>query len=141
LAPDLSVFSFDMRAGYRTPTGWFFGLIYSTFSGTGSATMTGSALGNSVGYFDGVFSAMLSIYLTAVTQESNSAVSLHRSEGTGVQLDVGCMFPIGSGFSFGPMMTYKNFTYNKMTDQSGLVTSTATPEISIAPYLALSFNF
>ena len=141
LTGDQSLIAVDLRAGYRISSGFFFGMIYSDTSGGGTNSVNETAFGNSVGYFSGVFSIVASIYLYAQSNENTSTAAVTRSQGIGVQLDMGFMFPIGSGFSVGPLLTFKNISYKKQEDGNGNLSNTNQPQSYFTPYLGTTFVF
>ncbi|MBK9295073.1 MAG: hypothetical protein IPM57_11655 [Oligoflexia bacterium] len=141
LAGDQNIFGMDIRAGYKIPSGFYFGLIYSNYSSSGTNSVSQSRLGNTVGYFLDIFTFAASFFLVASSTETTPAASVLRTEGTGFQFDLAVTFPIASFFNFGPVLSFKSITYNKRQDNGVTLSSTAQSQSTLEPSLGFLFTF
>ncbi len=129
-----------IRLGYLIPSGFYFGMLYSRVSIAGDYSYSETSIGNSLGYSYANTSLIVSYFLTSTVDESGPARSYHRSEGSGVQVDLTMVFPLVWGISLGPMLTYKNISFNKQ-ESTGVITGGSYFESSLYPYIALQFIY
>jgi len=122
-----SVTLIDMRLAYIMGN-FYFGALYNTYSSGSSPALKHTHMGPSIGYVMGGFNAVFS-YLLDVQQDV-SATSKYK--GTGMQLDVGYAFNLGS-WAMGPQFSYTSFAYSKL-DTSGVETD-VNPELKITQIL------
>jgi hypothetical protein len=141
LGGDEETFSLDVRAGYRIPSGFYFGMIYNNTSGASTTSVSGNALGNSLGYFSGMFSVIASYYLNAQMTEATSTAYVQRSQGTGLQLDIALTLPLTPDLFIGPVLTFKDMTYSKTTDINGFISNAGQSESFVYPYFGIYYLF
>ena len=139
---DRSSVKTDTRIAYINSTSWYFGMIYSHTKAGGANRSNQMAIGNSIGYSYGQALAIFSYYLMArATEDSGSALGpVQRDEGSGVQFDLAYSFPLFSRFSLTPMLSYRNITYKRAT-QNGVVSSQSNNQTFIYPYIGLMMSW
>jgi hypothetical protein len=135
---DQTVYQFDLRVGYRMATGWYFGMIRTQTTSSGSNAISQEAVGNSVGYFYGPFSVIGSYFLRAKLEEKGTVV---RNDGDGTQLDFSYQFAVPAlvGLSVGPTLSYTSFTYLRAERAHNVVTGDKHNESYLYPTIALSY--
>jgi hypothetical protein len=141
LSGDENTLGIDIRAGYRIASGFYFGLIYSSTTMGGTNTASQSALGDVIGYFYGGLSLMSSIYFTARSSETTLTSSVQRSEGLGAQLDLAYTFALSSAIQIGPVISYKNITYQTIQVSGSPMVSSTQVQISYKPYVGVIISF
>lgn len=104
---------YDIKLGYLTGSGLYFGGIYSMRNVTGSSSTDGKAMGASLGYFasNGFFAK--GHYL--VSAEYGTL-----KEGTGIQGDFGYITSVSSSVVVGVEMTYRSIEYKKDESNASL---------------------
>lgn len=140
LAGDTTALHLDIRLGFLTASGLYFGFLYSRTSTIGSNGINQSSYGNSVGYFYDYFSVIFTFFLTSTSHESSNTSRVTRSEGSGYQLDFSYMFPIG-GMSIGPVLTYRTLTFGKEETQDGQIANHGQTESYVYPFFGALFMF
>lgn len=124
---------YDIKLGYLSDSGLYFGGIYTSRSDSllNQSGSSGSATGASLGYMadSGLFvhahylvSAKMGVY----------------SEGTGYQADFGYKASMGSGWLLGAELTYRSMSYKKSTSNSNLETYKLT---EVLPMISIGFIF
>jgi hypothetical protein len=107
----------------------------------GTNTASQSALGDVIGYFYGGLSLMSSIYFTARSSETTLTSSVQRSEGLGAQLDLAYTFALSSAIQIGPVISYKNITYQTIQVSGSPMVSSTQVQISYKPYVGVIISF
>ena len=146
----------DVKLGFNVGDGVFVGLAYGIDSSdvgtSGFATATDNYVnktertswGPSVGYFWDSFYGFFTYYYSSTWKSgfaSSTTTNNSSYDGYGMQADIGFRFPVW-GLIAGPQLSYKIFTYSKLSQNGG--ESTLTPplkETKLEPYFALWFFF
>jgi hypothetical protein len=140
IAGDQTNFHLDLRLGFITSSGWYFGFLYSRTNTIGSNGLDQFSYGNSVGYFYDALSIIATYHLTSASHESTATRTVNRTEGMGYQFDFSYMFPAAASFSIGPTLTYKVLNYGKEED-SGIILNHGVTETFIYPFFGMMFSF
>jgi hypothetical protein len=140
LSGDQNGIPFAFRLGYLTSFGLYFGMLYSQVQNIGDYSYREASIGNSIGYFYSNASLIATYFLSSTVDESGGGRSYHRSEGSGIELDLAMMFPLVWGINIGPMLSYKSLTYNKQ-ESSGAIQGGTFSESTMYPYIALQVTF
>lgn len=138
--------SVDARLGYLMPGGIMIGGIYSMENGTSkvnsSETKTSaSRFGASVGFKMSSFILMGHYFLSASADSKDSDGTTKYTGGSGMQVDAGWAFDIGSGIGFGPQLSWYSMTYTKKKLPSGTESSKNYVVSGIQPALLFWFAF
>src|SRR5689334_18438924 len=64
---DTTTYPLNIRGGYKTAAGWYFGLMYSSVAASGGAAANEQSWGNSVGFFYSYVSFIATYYFTSAT--------------------------------------------------------------------------
>ena len=125
----------DARLGYSLASGLYLGAIYAMDNRDfGSNEAKRTSYGATVGYYQGSWALFFHYFLSSKNQFGSSDAY----EGTGIQFDFGYYFTVGSGFSVGPQLSYKAFTYTK---QGGNTLADDRRETKVDPAVAFLFSF
>src|SRR4051794_35153340 len=84
-AGNTTTYPINIRGGYKTAAGWYFGLNYSSVAASGGAAANEQSFGNSVGFFYNYVSFIATYYFTSATLEWGPQGKVARSEGNGYQ--------------------------------------------------------
>jgi hypothetical protein len=117
---DTTTYPMNLRGGYKTAAGWYFGLMYSSVAASGGAAANEQSWGNSVGYFYSYVSFIATYYFSSATLEWGPQGRVARSDGTGFQFDLSFLMPAFGSVSIGPVITFKSFSYKRQEDANGL---------------------
>lgn len=140
LSGDQNGIPYAVRFGYLTSYGLYVGMIYSQVQNIGDYSFREASVGNSIGYFYSNASLIVSYFLTSTIDESGAGKIYHRSEGSGLEIDLSLMFPLVWGINIGPMLSYKSLSYNKQ-EANGSIQGGTYAESSMYPYVGLQFTF
>lgn len=137
-----SYFVYDIRAGYQVNPNIYLGLIYqadkdglkaSGYSSDSLNNTTSSqraSLGPTISYITETYHAHLTYFYSSkwkLDVVTNTGTNAYEYTGTGLQADFGYKFPVW-GMLIGPQISYKKFTYTKLSTNGGT-------EISLSPKL------
>jgi hypothetical protein len=148
---------YDLKAAYQVYPELYLGFAYqgeqdnSKTSGYSSASLnntskgTRTSMGPTFGYVLPTFHALLTYYFDSklnLNTTTSSGTNKYAYTGTGFQLDVGYKIELW-GFWFGPQLSYKLYTYNKLTTDGGAASSISPKleESNLEPSLAVYFFF
>lgn len=98
---------------------------YSSDSLNNTTTAKRTSMGINVGYIKPTYHFILNYFWDSqleLSTKTSSANSKYKYTGTGYQLDLGYKIPIW-GIHFGPQISYKLFTYNRLSTDGGAATS------------------
>lgn len=123
--------------GYIADSSLFLGGQYITdrISVTGSDDTTRTAYGPAIGYVGQSISLLYTYYMSVVESKG----SANYGGGSGWQFDLGWKFDVSSGFALGPQITYKYFTYTKVTTTTESNLSPSYNYSELIPQLAMWF--
>ncbi|MBX9767219.1 MAG: autotransporter outer membrane beta-barrel domain-containing protein [Bdellovibrionales bacterium] len=148
---------YELKAAYQIFPEFFLGIAYQIEdesienSGFSSASLNNSSkskrtsLGPSIGYVTPSLHLMFTYFLDSkwnLNTTTSTAQSKYDYVGTGLQLDFGYKIPLW-GFFFGPQISYKKFSYDKLSTD-GAASSSISPkleETSVEPSLVLYYFF
>lgn len=137
-----SHFLFDFRAGYINDIRMYFGLIFSTQSGSGpNYSVNQTTLGNSFGYFLGNFAAIVSLHLTAKRSEKSGTTNVTLSEGLGYQFDLLYFVPLSSWFALDLVLSYRSLNFNKEQPAGGNLAVVSRNVSHFQPFLGFMIHF
>ena len=124
---------YDIKLGYLSDSGLYFGGIYTSRSDSAlnASGTNGSAMGASIGYFGSMGFFIQGHYLL-------SAEYGPYKEGKGIQVDVGYKAGVGSGWLLGGELTYRSIGYKKHDTISNLDTYTLT---EVVPMISIGYLF
>lgn len=149
--------AYDLKVGYQIYPDIFLGIVYQgeqdnrKTSGYSSATLNNSSkgvrtsLGPSIGYILPTYHIVLSYFLDSkwnLDTTTSSGTSKYAYTGSGFQLDLGYKISF-LGFLFGPQLSYKSYSYGKLSTDGGAADS-ITPKLeesNLEPSIAFYFFF
>ena len=148
---------YDLKVAYNIANGFFAGLAYqvendnSETSGYSSAALNNTSkstrisMGPSVGYVAATFHFLLTYYFDSKWQldtTTSTGSSKYNYSGSGLQADIGYKIELGKIY-FGPQLSYKKYTYGKLSTDGGAETS-ISPKLEdsgVEPSLVLFLFF
>lgn len=118
---------------------------YSAASLNNTVKSQRNSLGASVGYVASTYHFILTYYLDSkwkLDTTNSTGSSKYEYQGTGVQLDAAYKIPIW-GFHFGPQLSYKIFTYEKLSTNGGTAEkiSPKLEDSALEPSIVLFYFF
>lgn len=124
---------YDIKLGYLTGSGLYWGGIYSSKSYTvlNAEGTNASALGASLGYFGSSGFFIMGHYLASATHGKDL------KDGTGFQADLGYKAGVGGNWLVGGELTYRSISFKK--DESIGVESYTLSEV--VPMLSIGYLF
>jgi hypothetical protein len=125
---------YDVKLGYLTGSGLYFGGIYTSRSDSAldASGTSGSAMGGSVGYMGSGGFFIMGHVLTGAT-------SGEYKEGTGMQVDLGYKAGVGNGWLLGAELTYRDITYKKNASLAATFESHQVTEVM--PMISIGYMF
>lgn len=133
-----SVTDMDALLGYAMGSGLYLGLAYNSYSGKdATTTTTASAMGLSVGYMMNGWMFMAHYYLSGSLTSGTTSYS----NGSGIGVDLGYMFPLGSTFNLGLALNYRSIEYKKLESSGVEVANSSLKTTTMAPKIVLGFMF
>ncbi|HRO68225.1 MAG TPA: hypothetical protein PL182_11720 [Pseudobdellovibrionaceae bacterium] len=128
----------DGDLGYVFSSGLYLGAAYiSTSSDDGTNKPKDSALGVGLGYMKNGFIGKLSYYLSGQTESGTEK----GTEGTGLGVDVGYLFPVSSSFNMGASLAYRDIKYKKIESSGVEVPDASVKSSTLSPRLLFAFTF
>lgn len=152
-----SYLMYELKAAYNAYEGVFAGLNYqveneetktsgySSSSLNNSSTATRTSMGPTVGYVTTTFHVLLTYFFDSKWQlntTTSSGTNKYEYAGSGLQLDLGYKIELWKMW-FGPQLSYKKFTYNKLSTDGGSADS-ISPQLedsALEPALVFFFFF
>ncbi len=128
----------DMRLGYLTDFGLYFGGLYSIQDFELLSDSSDSFFGPSIGYYGYGFFAALTWYLYGERDLSNGTGKY--TDVSGFQLDVAYLVPIVEDILIGPQLTYHSYKFGDF-QQNGGSTSANYKYSGLTPYFNVTFHF
>ncbi len=118
---------------------------YSSPSLNNTSKSQRSSIGASLGYVTPSYHFMFTYYFDSkwnLNTSSTTGDNKYNYKGTGMQLDVGYKIPLW-GIFFGPQLSYKMFTYEKLSTDSGAAEkiSPKLEDTGLEPSLVLFYFF
>lgn len=150
--------AYEIKAAYQVSPQFFLGLNYqiedetkenSGFSNSeynNSSKSQRTSLGPTIGYITPSVHVMFTYFIDSKWNLNTTSSSGQKSRfdyvGTGMQLDLGYKIPLW-GFFFGPQISYKKFTYEKLSTDGSATSSISTKleETNLEPSLVLTYFF
>ncbi len=145
----------DLRAGFSIAPNIFVGALYSmdnknvktsgysTASNNYDEVRKRTSYGPFVGYLSTNFYALFTYLMSsqwAVTSTTSTGTTNNTYTGGGYQFDLGLKFPLW-GVQFGPMISYKLYTYSDISGSTNQTLSPAFKETKLDPTLAIWIFF
>jgi hypothetical protein len=126
----------DLKAGYIMMGGLFLGVTHSTETvDYGTTELARTSYGPSVGVIYNNLALHLTYYM-GLEQELGSS---NKRTGSGMQLDLGYYFHLGSSVVLGPQLSYRQFKYDEL--ESGATTTEIDhTHTDIDPMIILAFS-
>ena len=149
--------TYELKAGYQFYPEFFAGLVYQGDSDeTKTSGYSVAALNNSskgarssygpmIGYISTAFHATFTYFLASewkLNTTTSTSTGVYKYSGGGFQLDLGYKIPLW-GFYFGPQLSYKKFSYSKLSTNGGSAASISPKleESAIEPSIAFFYFF
>ncbi|MBX3040514.1 MAG: hypothetical protein KF789_07410 [Bdellovibrionaceae bacterium] len=128
----------DGDLGYIFSSGLYLGAAYTSLSADSNGVKPkGSAMGVGLGYMKGGFLGKLSYYLSGQVEAGNDK----NSEGTGLGVDIGYLFPVAGSFNLGASLAYRDMKYKKVELSGVEVPNSSVKSTTISPRLLFAFTF
>lgn len=154
---DTSSYLADLRLAYAVADSLYLGATYgldvenietsgyASASDNSTSELNRQSYGPTFGYFRSNFFSFITYHLNSTWKVSSKGSSTNTEEeytGTGFQLDVGVILPLGS-VSIGPQLSYKTFTYKKLKSNGGSSSSIspAFKDDKLEPQLTIWTSF
>lgn len=130
---DGSAAIYDVKLGYLSGSGLYFGGLYTSRSNSvlNQSGTSGSATGGSIGYVGASGFFVMAHYLMGASNGDYN-------EGTGQQADLGYKAGVGGGWLVGAEFSYRNITYKKNDSNVNLESYTTT---EVIPMISLGYIF
>ncbi len=132
----------DIKLGYQAMSGLYFGLLY--INDTGSSNSTNKATtgyGPTLGYMANNGFFIHATYLLDGEYDASTADSFKYKKGTGIQADLGYLFPVSSSFLIGAELSYRSIKYGTYYNGTADVTTQTRTNTSMDPKISLAFIF
>lgn len=151
-------FVYELKLAYQVYPNVFAGLTYqseeqninnsgfSSPSDNNSSKGVRTSLGPSVGYVTPTYHAIFTYFYDSKdkidTTSASAGSNKYSYSGNGMQLDLGYKIPIWGGF-FGPQLSYKTYTYGKLSTNGGAANSISPKmkESNFEPSLTFFYFF
>jgi hypothetical protein len=133
----------DLNLGYIMSNGLYFGLLYFTDSTdhNGARTTGYSGYGPSIGWMFNSGWMIKAHYVLDSTDDKYSTTLDKWTKGTGLQLDVGYMFPVSSTFHLGAQLVYKSIKFTNYNDGTTDFTTYSYTKTETLPQITMAFVF
>lgn len=148
---------YDLTAAYQVHPNVFLGVKYQNedeetkTSGYSSASLNNSSkskrtsLGAALGYITPTYHVMFNYFFDSKWQlntTTSTGSNKYEYTGSGMQLDLGYKIPLWS-FLFGPQLSYKIYTYNKLKTDGGAAESISPKleDTGVEPSLVFYYFF
>jgi hypothetical protein len=130
----------DVKLGYQMPSGLYLGLIYVNDATESSQKTSLNGYGPSVGYSSDVWfihaHSILSSEFDPIVGDSSKY-----TKGSGLQIDLGYLFPFGASFRMGFELSHRTLEFKALTTSSVDDTTFNLIQNELRPKICLAWMF